>query len=190
MAHAGNGAALVKTESTAGRQEPCSFQRDVARAHPVPWWGPRRDTSLPPPQPVTLSPLLCCDRQTSPSSQDHQLFTCTIFLNIDVKSKFPARPSPAFQMRFSRHKDPSSHRATASEGKRDLAVTAPGWAIGVRRRSHLGWGHLVPVPRRRSGHPAAGTRRRWEERSGNESTCLTATNGACSPPRSLTRKYW
>lgn len=150
---------------------------------------PREGQEPPPPQPVTLSPLLCCDRQTSPSSQDHQLFTRTIFLNIDVKSKFPACPSPAFQMRFSGHKDPSSHGATTSEGKRDLAVTAPGWATGVRRRSHprhLGASPACPavsvpppVPRTR---PARTDRPRgWEEASGNQSMCLRDKRSLFSP---------
>lgn len=55
-------------------------QQDPGKSHPEQplWCCPRRDRSPLRPQAVTLSPLLCCDRQTSPCSQDHQLFTHTI----------------------------------------------------------------------------------------------------------------
>lgn len=126
------------------------------------------------------------------------------FLHIDVKSKFPARPLPAFQMRFSHHRDPSCCRAIGH------ATTS-----GVRRDPHCHqhvprhwlWGQQKPPPHmtrvaRAGDLPSRppccqGTDQGWHippwrgagrvAGSWNAGTCLMEMKGACSPPLFVTR---
>lgn len=79
-------------------------------------WCPRRHGASP--CPCHCHPCFAMPDGQAPAP-------CTInylralLLNIDVKSKFPACPSLLFQMRFSRHKDPTSRGAI--RGRRSLS---------------------------------------------------------------------
>lgn len=95
----------------AGEGSPAAFAEMRASAHPVRatlWWCPRRGTGVSPHPSLSLCHL--CFAVTDRQAPAHGTinYLRALFLNIDVKSKFPACPSPAFQMRSSRREDPSS----------------------------------------------------------------------------------
>lgn len=124
----GEGAEALPSAQLPGhsQEQPSGLCRGASKSPPCAGHSP-----MVPPEGTGVSPhpslSLChlCFAVTDRQAPAHRTinYSRAPFLHIDVKSKFPACPSPAFQMRFSRHKDPSSCRAiehaTTSEVRRD-----------------------------------------------------------------------
>lgn len=145
------------------RRQPSSLRRDAGESPPCACHSlvvPTGGTGVPPDPSLSLCHL--CFAVTDRQAPAHRTinYSHALFLNIDVKSKFLACPSPTFQIRFSRHKDPSSRRAiercrrgeggtsTATSRSADTGsgVCDSGSAgeASPRTSDSRGWGHPLP----------------------------------------------
>lgn len=121
--------------SPARRQQPKAAQRPLpgcrrdARAHPVHAPSPGGTGATPHPSPSLCRLCFAVTDRQAPAPRTIN-YSRALFLNIDVKSKFPACPLPAFQMQFSRRKEPGSRGAIRR----------------CRRARHGGGGKEAPPP--------------------------------------------